>query len=204
MGLKIGVLALQGDFAEHSKALVGVGAEPVEVRTPEQLDGCAGLILPGGESTAMSLLIRSAGLEQPMRELIEAGLPVFGTCAGMILLASRISDGREDQLSFGAIDISVRRNGFGRQIRSFESDLSVRGVDGPAVRAVFIRAPVVEEVFGDAEVLASVEYTFDGKGSLRVPVVCAQGSILVTSFHPELTVDLRIHEMFMVMIERSN
>jgi 5'-phosphate synthase pdxT subunit len=191
VGDKIGILALQGDVREHRHALIELGAHPVEVRQPEDLAGVDGLILPGGESTTISLLISSAGLRPALSERLGAGMPAFGTCAGMILLARDVLDGRPDQLSFGAIDIGVRRNAFGRQVDSFETDLRVAGLDssdGDPVHAVFIRAPVVERVGAGVSVLATID---------ERPVACREGSVLVTSFHPELSGDLRLHELFL-------
>jgi 5'-phosphate synthase pdxT subunit len=188
VGDKIGILALQGDVREHRRALIELGAHPVEVRRPEDLAGVDGLILPGGESTTISLLVQSAGLGPALQERLDAGLPAFGTCAGMILLARDVLDGRPDQVSFGAIDIGVRRNAFGRQVDSFETDLSVAAAGDDPLHAIFIRAPVVERVGDSVEVLASV----DGR-----PVACREGPVLVTSFHPELSDDLRLHELFL-------
>ena len=185
--MKVGVLALQGAFARHSEALTGLGAVPLEVRTPGDLDAVDAMVVPGGESTTMSMLLDSSGLRPSLAERLADGLPVLGTCAGMILLAVRVTDGRDDQRSFGAIDIDVRRNGYGRQVDSFEDQLSVTGLDGP-FHGVFIRAPVVERVGSDVEVLATV----DG-----VPVLCREGAVLVSSFHPEMSGDGRIHERFL-------
>jgi 5'-phosphate synthase pdxT subunit len=165
---------------------------PVEVRTPTDLASVDALVLPGGESTTMSLLLQSSGLLAPLRQRLTNGMPAFGTCAGMILLAAEVVDGRPDQERLGAIDIGVRRNAFGRQIDSFETDLDVDGLDGP-VHAVFIRAPVVEWVGPGVEVLARVTGV-DGESR---PVVCRQGPVLVTAFHPELSGDLRLHELFL-------
>jgi 5'-phosphate synthase pdxT subunit len=161
----------------------------VEVRTPAELADVDALVLPGGESTTMSKLLESQELFDPLAERLADGMPALGTCAGMILLARTVVDGRDDQRSFGAIDIAVRRNAFGRQVDSFEADLRVVGLDEAPVHAVFIRAPVVEEVGEGVEILAQVE---GGR-----PVACRQGSILVTSFHPELSPDLRVHELFL-------
>jgi len=193
VGAKIGVLALQGDVGEHLAVLAGLGAEPVEVRRPEQLAGVDALVLPGGESTTMSVLLDSSGLLPVLSERLESGLPALGTCAGMILLAGEVLDGRPDQHCFAAIDIAVRRNAFGRQVDSFETDLEVAGVDGVAVHAVFIRAPVVERTGPGVEVLSAVEMD---DGRVR-PVVCRQGPVMVTAFHPELTGDPRVHELFL-------
>lgn len=189
---RVGVLALQGDVREHSRALAELGAEPVDVRTPEDLASVDALILPGGESTTMSLLLESSGLLAPLRDRLAGGMPAFGTCAGMILLASEVVDGRDDQHRLAAIDIRVRRNAFGRQVDSFETDLDVAGLTGP-LHAVFIRAPVVERVGEDVEVLAAVAWP---DGAER-PVVCRQGNVLVAAFHPELSGDLRLHQEFL-------
>jgi pyridoxal 5'-phosphate synthase pdxT subunit len=186
--VKVGVLALQGAVGAHSAALRRLGVEPREVRTPAQLAEVDALVLPGGESTTMSMLLDSAGLVEPLQERLAEGLPTLGTCAGMILLGAEILDGRPDQRCFGAVDISVRRNAFGRQVDSFEADLLVDGLPGAQFRAVFIRAPFVERVGPGVEVLASV----DGHA-----VVCRQGPVIVTAFHPELTDDLRLHQRFL-------
>ncbi len=185
---RIGVLALQGAVDLHVHALERLGVETVEVRRAEDLARVDGLVLPGGESSTISKLLVINELFEPLAQRLNDGMPAFGTCAGMIMLASEILDGRDDQLSFGAIDISVRRNAFGRQIDSFETDLSVIGLPESPVHAVFIRAPVVERVGPGVEILAAVE---EGR-----PVACRQGNVLVTSFHPELSPDLRLHELF--------
>jgi 5'-phosphate synthase pdxT subunit len=185
---RIGVLALQGAVDLHIHALERLGVESVEVRRAEDLARVDGLVLPGGESSTISKLLVINELFEPLAERLNEGMPAFGTCAGMIMLASEILDGRDDQLSFGAIDISVRRNAFGRQIDSFETDLSVIGLPESPVHAVFIRAPVVERVGPGVEILAAVEE--------ERPVACRQGNVLVTSFHPELSPDLRLHELF--------
>ncbi len=184
----IGVLALQGDVREHVAALRALGADALEVRTPADLERVDALVLPGGESTAVSLLLASSGLRQPLEARLEAGMPAFGTCAGMILLAREVLDGRADQQSLAAIDLTVRRNAFGPQAASFEADLDVAGVTGGPLHAVFIRAPVVEKAGDAVEVLGEV----DGH-----PVVARQGKILVCAFHPELAGDLRLHELFL-------
>jgi pyridoxal 5'-phosphate synthase pdxT subunit len=191
-GVRVGVLALQGDVREHIRALADLGADAVEVRVPADLASVDAIVLPGGESTTMSLLLDSSGLAQPLAQRLSAGMPAFGTCAGMILLGTDIVDGRPDQHRFGAIDIAVRRNAFGRQVDSFETDLEVAGLDGP-LHAVFIRAPVVERVGPDVEVLACVT----GRDGVARPVVCRQGPVLVTAFHPELSHDLRLHGAFL-------
>ncbi|MET0159863.1 MAG: pyridoxal 5'-phosphate synthase glutaminase subunit PdxT [Acidimicrobiales bacterium] len=175
--MRIGVLALQGASAAHVDVLRRLGAEAVTVKTPSDLDGVDGVVLPGGESTTISFLLDSNELRQPLAERLAEGMPAFGTCAGMILLAREVLDGRADQRSFGAIDLAVRRNAFGRQLDSFEADLDVSGLDGP-FHAVFIRAPGVESTGAGVEVLAEV----DGR-----PVLCRDGAIMVAAFHPELT-----------------
>lgn len=186
--MKVGILALQGAFAAHASCLRSLGAEPREVRTPADLDEVAALVLPGGESTTMSMLLESADLFDPVAARLAAGMPALGTCAGMILLGAEILDGRADQRCFGAVDISVRRNAFGRQVDSFEADLPLADLtDGP-FRAVFIRAPFVERAGPDVEVLATV----DGH-----PVLCRQGAVTVAAFHPELSDDLRLHDRFL-------
>jgi 5'-phosphate synthase pdxT subunit len=186
--MKIGVLALQGDFREHLVAAKASGHAALTVRRPEELDEVDALILPGGESTTIAHLAATFNLMEPIRDRIKSGMPVYGSCAGMILLADRIIDGSVGQKTFGGIDMTVRRNAFGRQVDSFESDLSFNGED---LHAVFIRAPWVEEVGVGVEVLSSVE-TAQG----RHPVAVRQGRLLATSFHPELTGDLRVHRYF--------
>ena len=186
--MKIGVLALQGASASHCAMLARLGAEPVAVRSQAELDEVDALVIPGGESTTISMLLESSGLFDPLARRLSAGMPAFGTCAGMILLSSEILDGRADQRSFGALDAEVRRNAFGRQVDSFEADLDIAGLEGEPFRAVFIRAPVVEQVGPEVEVLASVA---------DHPVLCRQGSVLVSAFHPELGDDPRLHELFL-------
>jgi len=192
------VLALQGDVREHSRALFDLGVSSVEVRTPADLESVDLLVLPGGESTTMSLLLEAGHLVDPLSERLSAGMPAFGTCAGMILLASEVSDGRPDQRSFAAIDIGVRRNAFGRQVDSFETDLAVDGLDDP-FHAVFIRAPLVERVGPGVEVLAAIT---DHDGRTR-PVLCRQGQVMVAAFHPELSGDPRLHRIFLEGAFRS-
>ena len=189
---RIGVLALQGAVDLHVEAFRALDVEAGAVRTPEDLDAVDSLVLPGGESTTMSLLLRTSGLLEPVRRRLEGGMPAFGTCAGMILLARAALDGRPDQVQLGAIDITVRRNAFGRQINSFETDLDVHGLDHP-FHAVFIRAPAVEEVGAGVEVLAEV----GGADGHPQPVLCRQGVILVAAFHPELSGDPRLHKVFL-------
>jgi 5'-phosphate synthase pdxT subunit len=175
----VGVLALQGDFEAHGRVLRGLGADVREVRVPADLEGLDGLVIPGGESTTMTLGIEREGLGDPLRELAAAGTPVFGTCAGMIVL---------DREHLGIADYTCARNAFGRQIRSFEADLRIPGVGGAPVRAVFIRAPWIAERSDEVEVLASV----DGH-----PVAARQGNVLVISFHPEIAGETRLHELFL-------
>lgn len=194
----IGILALQGDVREHRVALEGAGAETVPVRRPEELAAVDALVLPGGESTTIDTLTRVFGLRDPLRSRIAEGMPVYGSCAGMILLADRILDGHRDQQTLGGIDMTVRRNAFGRQVDSAETDLPVAGVEGGPVRAVFIRAPWVEDHAAGVEVLASVE----AKGEHH-PVVVRQGALLATSFHPEVTGDQRVHALFVAMVRAA-
>jgi 5'-phosphate synthase pdxT subunit len=182
--MKAGVLALQGDFREHSKVLSEVGVTPVEVRTPAELDGVDALVIPGGESTTISKLARAHGLVEPIRERAGEGMPVLGTCAGMIVMANEVLGG-EPLLSL--VDIGVRRNAYGRQVESFEADLDVDGVEG-SVRGVFIRAPVMERVGDGVRVLAEL----GGE-----PVLAEQGNLVVASFHPELAGEGRVHEYFL-------
>ena len=188
----VGVLALQGDVREHLHALDVVGARGIRVRRPAELAGLDGLVRPGGESTTMVRLAQAFDLLEPLREAVGGGLPVYGTCAGMILLADRLLDGRPDQQTVGGIDMTVRRNAFGRQVDSFETDVEVDGVEGGPFHAVFIRAPWVESVGAGVQVLARLE-----AGPLAGTIVAVrQGSRLATSFHPELTGDTRIHAAF--------
>ncbi len=197
--MRIGILALQGDFLNHVAVLDGLSVESVLVKTPDDLD-VDGIIVPGGESTTMSLLIQSSGIYEPLKALLHGGLPAFGTCAGMILLASSLMDGRTDQVTFDAIDIVVRRNGFGRQVASFETDIDVFGVEGGPLKAVFIRAPVVEKVADGVEVLAEVKYNFADSTNRVVPVICRQEKVIVSSFHPELVGEDRLHKVFLGLI----
>jgi len=191
--VKVGILALQGAVELHADLLRDLGAEPVEVRTPDQLDGVDALVLPGGESTTMSRLLLLNHLFDPIAARLAAGMPAFGTCAGMILLATKVLDGRPDQRSFGVVDVEVRRNAFGRQVDSFTTDLHVTGVERPddPVPAVFIRAPFVERAGAGVDVLATV----DGH-----PVCARQGRVLVTAFHPELSADRRLHAYFLTLV----
>ncbi|MDO8389289.1 MAG: pyridoxal 5'-phosphate synthase glutaminase subunit PdxT [Actinomycetota bacterium] len=181
------MLALQGAFVAHERALRSLGVSTRQIRTPADLANVRGLVMPGGESTTMSKLLDSSGIFDEMDRLLADGFPVFGTCAGMILLAREVLDGRADQRSFGVIDIGVRRNGYGRQVDSFETDIPVQGLSAP-FHAVFIRAPKVERVGDGVQVLAQYE---------GVPVLARQGNVTVASFHPELTADARLHEQFL-------
>ena len=183
----IGVLALQGDVREHLRMLAGIGVQPLAVRRPAELEACDGLVLPGGESTTMARLARTFELFEPIRTRIRAGLPTLGTCAGMILLAERVRDGVPGQETFGGLDITVRRNAFGRQVDSFEAAVSVDDIVGPPFHAVFIRAPWVERVGPDVQVLARA-------GGHIVAV--RHGAVLATAFHPEMTGDRRVHKLF--------
>jgi len=195
----IGVLALQGDVREHLATLARCGAEGRPVRRPAELDGLDGLILPGGESTTIDKLARIFELHQPIATALRAGLPAYGSCAGMILLAERVLDGRPDQQTFGGLDITVRRNAFGRQVDSFEADLDFAALPGDTVSAVFIRAPWVERAGESVEVLATVR---GGPADGRI-VAVRQGNLLATSFHPELTGDTRVHALFVDMVRRD-
>ncbi|MCW0193947.1 MAG: pyridoxal 5'-phosphate synthase glutaminase subunit PdxT [Rhodococcus sp.] len=194
----IGVLALQGDVREHLAALDDSGADAVGVRRPEELDKVDGIVIPGGESTTMSRLLQVFELLDPLRERLRGGLPAYGSCAGMILLASEVLDTRPDAEHLGAIDMTVRRNAFGRQVDSFESDLEFEGIIGDPIRAVFIRAPWVERVGPGVEVLAQVPAAA-GEAAGRI-VAVRQGSVIATSFHPEVTGDRRVHEMFVDLV----
>ncbi|WP_329499787.1 pyridoxal 5'-phosphate synthase glutaminase subunit PdxT [Kitasatospora herbaricolor] len=201
----IGVLALQGDVREHLIALAEADALARPVRRPEELAEVDALVIPGGESTTMSKLALAFGMMAPLRERVAAGMPVYGSCAGMIMLADKILDGRDDQETVGGIDMTVRRNAFGRQNESFESAIAFKGIEGhgpagEAVHGVFIRAPWVEAVGAGVEVLAELSAA-DGPESRIVAV--RQGNLLATSFHPELTGDHRVHEYFVRMVEAA-
>jgi pyridoxal 5'-phosphate synthase pdxT subunit len=191
----IGVLALQGDVREHLAALAALGAEPLAVRRPEELATVSGLVLPGGESTTMVKLAARSGLLEPLRDAVGSGLPAYGSCAGMILLADRILDAPPDQETVGGLDVTVRRNAFGRQVDSFESDVDL-GLQGGPLRAVFIRAPWVEEAGDGVEVLGRV---VGGAADGRI-VAVRQGNLVATSFHPELTGDRRVHALFVDIV----
>lgn len=188
---RIGVLALQGDFREHLAALQEIGARAMPVRDADAMARVDGLVLPGGESTTISMLAVRWGLMEPLRAAVRAGLPVYGSCAGMILLADTVLDGRPDQQTIGGIDMVVRRNAFGRQVDSFEADVEFPAIGEPPIRAVFIRAPWVESVGPSVQVLATVPTAGDD----RIVAVRA-GDLLATSFHPELTGDHRVHALF--------
>ena len=192
----VGVLALQGNVPEHLDALRACGADPRPVRRPEELEQVEGLVLPGGESTTLSKLLVTFDLLEPLRARLADGMPAFGSCAGMILLAREAMDARPDQRQLGALDIVVRRNAFGRQVQSFEADLAVTGVRGGPVRAVFIRAPWVESVGRGVEVLARIPGSVAGPASGKV-VAVRQGPVMATAFHPEQTGDARLHDLFL-------
>jgi 5'-phosphate synthase pdxT subunit len=191
----IGVFALQGDVREHLRVLADLGVQPLAVRRPSELEACDGLVIPGGESTTMAKLARTFELFEPLRDRIKQGMPAFGTCAGMIMLADRIEDGAKGQETLGGLDITVRRNAFGRQVDSFEGDLDFAGLDG-SVHAIFIRAPWVESVGEDVEALARVDH---GPAAGRI-VAVRQGPLMATSFHPEVGGDSRIHKMFVDLV----
>ena len=194
--MKIGVLALQGDFREHIKSLSDCGVNASAVKTKEEIADVDALVLPGGESTTIAKLARSFDLFDLIKKRISDGMPTYGSCAGMILLADRIEDAIIGQESFGGIDMTVRRNAFGRQVDSFETDLKFEGITQPSIRAVFIRAPWVEQVGPNVQVLAEVKIN-DGSAH---PVAVRQGNLLATSFHPELTGDNRVHKFFIEQI----
>ncbi len=195
-GPVIGVLALQGDVPEHLRALEAAGARAVPVRRQEEFGRLDGLVIPGGESTTIWKLIEAFGLAEPLRKRLADGMPTFGSCAGMILLAARLPDAASGQQTLGAIDMTVRRNAFGRQVDSFEEDLDLAGIGGPPFRAVFIRAPWVEQAGDGVQVLATEPVA----GRI---VAVRQGPALATAFHPELTADDRIHQLFVGMVKES-
>ncbi|WP_432905786.1 pyridoxal 5'-phosphate synthase glutaminase subunit PdxT [Micromonospora matsumotoense] len=198
-GPVIGVLALQGDVREHVAALTGVGADARTVRRPAELDVVDGLVIPGGESTTMSKLVDIFALRAPIDKRIADGMPVYGSCAGMIMLATEVLDGRPDQQGFAGIAMTVRRNAFGRQVDSFEAPVEITGVDGGPFHAVFIRAPWVERVDAGVEVLGRVT----GGPAVDRIVAVRRGNLLATSFHPELTGDLRLHRYFADLVEAA-
>lgn len=187
--LQVGVLALQGDVREHAALLAGLGAEVLLVRRPEELAAVSGLVIPGGESSVIDKLSRIFGMQHPIREAIADGMPMLGTCAGLIMLADRLVDAIDGQESFGGIDITVRRNAFGRQVESFEAELAVAALEGGPVNATFIRGPVVDEVGADAAALATLP---DGR-----VVAVEQGNLLGLSFHPEISGETRFHQRFL-------
>ncbi|MFG3707541.1 pyridoxal 5'-phosphate synthase glutaminase subunit PdxT [Micromonospora sp. NPDC047670] len=195
----IGVLALQGDVREHVAALAAAGADARPVRRPQELDAVDGLVVPGGESTTISKLADIFEMREPIDKRIAGGMPVYGSCAGMIMLAAEVLDGRPDQRGFAGIEMTVRRNAFGRQVDSFEAPVGLTGVEGGAFHAVFIRAPWVERVGAGVEVLGTVT---EGPTAGRI-VAVRQGNLLATSFHPELTGDTRVHAYFVAMVRAS-
>ena len=199
MSLVIGVLALQGDVREHVAAVEAVGGGALPVRRIGELASVDALIIPGGESTAMWKLMRAFDLLEPLRERVQEGMPTYGSCAGMILLANRVLDAVSGQETIGGLDVTVRRNAFGRQVNSFESEISMVVLGADPIHAVFIRAPWVEEVGDSVEVLGSVRVE-----SISHPVAIRQGHLLATSFHPELTGDLRIHKYFIEQVARQH
>jgi 5'-phosphate synthase pdxT subunit len=207
----IGVLALQGDVREHLRALEYAGAVATAVRRPAELARVDGLVLPGGESTTMAKLAAAFDLLEPLRERVRAGMPAYGSCAGMILLADRILDGTADQQTIGGLDVAVRRNAFGRQVDSFEGDVTIAGFDDGPVHAVFIRAPWVEKAGDTVEVLArlgtAVRSLASGEGPGEAAgriVAVRQGDLLATAFHPELTGDPRVHALFVAMVKGTS
>ena len=191
--MKVGVLALQGDVREHVSSLIACGVEPISVRRSSEIDAIDALVLPGGESTTIAQLAEVFGIYEQLKNRIAEGMPVYGSCAGMILLANEILDAKVGQKTFGGLDITVRRNAFGRQVDSFESDIAFNDGSADLIRAVFIRAPWVEKVGAGVEVLASVE---------NHPVAVRSKTVLATSFHPELTGDHRIHRYFIEEVAR--
>ena len=191
-GPRVGVLALQGDFREHIAVLAALGADAVPVKRPEDLDSIAGLVIPGGESSVMDKLSRMFGLAEPLKDAISSGMPVYGTCAGLIMIADTVLDSIDGQHNFGGLDVVVRRNAFGSQQDSFETTLDIPALGDPAVHAVFIRAPVIESVGAGVTVLGRLP---DGR-----VVAVEQGPLLGTSFHPEMTGDARFHEHFLRMV----
>ncbi len=191
--MKVGVLALQGDVREHISALIACGINPVEVRRPSELEDIDALVIPGGESTTIAQLSEIFDLYQPIKNRIDAGMPVYGSCAGMILLADSILDAKQGQKTFGGLDITVRRNAFGRQVDSFETDIAFADGSDQLTRAVFIRAPWVEKVGSGIEILATVD---------SHPVAVRSKTLFATSFHPELTADHRIHRYFIEEVAR--
>ncbi|MGH3685923.1 MAG: pyridoxal 5'-phosphate synthase glutaminase subunit PdxT [Pseudonocardiaceae bacterium] len=203
-GPLVGVLALQGDVGEHQRALAECGLRSVLVRRPTELAAVDALVLPGGESTTMSRLLVAVDLMGPLQARLAGGMPAYGACAGMILLAREVLDGRPDQRQLAALDVVVRRNAFGRQVDSFEADLDVAGVAGGPVRGVFIRAPWVEQAGSEVEVLARVPDVAAAGNAAGKIVAIRQGGVLATAFHPELTGDQRVHQLFCEMVRKSS
>jgi 5'-phosphate synthase pdxT subunit len=197
--VKIGVLALQGDVREHIQSLSDCGVDALAVKTKQEIESISALVIPGGESTTISKLARSFDLFDVIKDRIRNGMPTYGSCAGMILLANKVEDAIDGQESFGGINMVVRRNAFGRQVDSFETDLKFKGITEPKVRAVFIRAPWVESVGREVEVLAEITDSF----GVNHPVAVRQANLLATSFHPELTGDNRVHRFFVENICRQ-
>ena len=197
--MKIGVLALQGDVREHIQSLSDCGVDALAVKTKQEIESISALVIPGGESTTISKLARSFDLFDVIKDRIRNGMPTYGSCAGMILLANKVEDAIDGQESFGGINMVVRRNAFGRQVDSFETDLKFKGITEPKVRAVFIRAPWVESVGSEVEVLADITDSF----GVNHPVAVRQTNLLATSFHPELTGDNRVHRFFVENICRQ-
>ncbi|PZU36151.1 MAG: pyridoxal 5'-phosphate synthase glutaminase subunit PdxT [Microbacterium sp.] len=193
---RVGVLAIQGDVREHVRVLTDLGAAATAVRRPEELARVDGLVIPGGESSVIDKLSRAFGMQHPVREAIARGMPMYGTCAGLILLADRITDAIAGQQSFGGLDVTVRRNAFGSQVDSFETDLDVPVLGAPPVHAVFIRAPLVEQVGPDVETLAALD---DGR-----IVAVRQGALMGTSFHPEVTGETRFHALFLDTVRAAS
>ena len=197
--MKIGVLALQGDVREHIQSLSDCGVDALAVKTKQEIESISALVIPGGESTTISKLARSFDLFDVIKDKVRNGMPTYGSCAGMILLANKVEDAIDGQESFGGINMVVRRNAFGRQVDSFETDLKFKGITEPKVRAVFIRAPWVESVGSEVEVLAEITDSF----GVSHPVAVRQANLLATSFHPELTGDNRVHRFFVENICRQ-
>lgn len=197
--LTIGVLALQGDFREHISALTRCGVTARAVRRPADLDGLDGIVLPGGESTTIAKLATKFGLTEPLTAALRTGLPAYGSCAGMILLADEVVDAMPGQHTFGGLDLVVRRNAFGRQADSFEAEVDVQGISGGPLPAVFIRAPWVERLGADVQVLGSVAQP----GTTPKVIAVRQGPLLATAFHPEVTDDLRVHRFFLELVSES-
>ena len=196
----VGVLALQGDVREHLRALTACAVDVRAVRRPADLEGLDGIVLPGGESTTIDKLSRIFGLREPLIEALHAGLPAYGSCAGMILLAKNVLDGTQDQETFGALDITVRRNAFGRQVESFEADVDLVGIAGGPMHAVFIRAPWVERIDNGVEILGAVV----PPGLVKSKIIAVRHeNVMATSFHPEVTDDLRIHRYFVDVVRAA-